>query len=165
VTNARPLPVPALELRQISVSSAALVAGGLGPVEIPVALDYPTEFSVEVALSIRDGEPLGPFFLVSTAAGMVVGEIGGTLVQSNTVEIGYAVVRSARCRGFATAAVQRFIELARAHPAVGRLIAHTPLDRPASERVLVRSGFRCIGEIDDEYGGVVVRVREWEFSL
>jgi RimJ/RimL family protein N-acetyltransferase len=165
VTPGRPFLDPELKLRQIGVGPAHLIAAGHLPIELPVALDYPTEFSMEVALSIDDGEPLGPFFLLSTIDGVVVGEIGGTLVRPGTVEIGYAVVRSARGRGFATAAVRQFIELARAHPAIDRLIARTPLDRPASERVLTRSGFRCIGEISDVYGGAVMRVRDWELIL
>jgi RimJ/RimL family protein N-acetyltransferase len=156
---------PALELLQIDVASADVIAGGQLP-NVPVfAADYPTEFSLEVALSIRDGEPIGPFFLLSTTDGLVVGEIGGTVVQPGTVEIGYAVVESARGRGFATAAVAQFVERARAHPAIERLSAHTPLDRAASERVLAKTGFACTREMDDEYFGAVLRVREWELCL
>jgi RimJ/RimL family protein N-acetyltransferase len=165
VPTTRPPQVAEVELRQISSGSADLIAGGRLPAELPVAPDYPTEFSVEVARSVQDGEPLGPFFLFSTTDGTVVGEIGGTLVQPGTVEIGYAVVRSARCRGFAAAAVRQFIELAKGHPAIDRLVARTPLDRTASERVLTRSGFESIGVLDDEYGGVVIRVREWALVL
>ncbi|MET0866383.1 MAG: GNAT family N-acetyltransferase, partial [Nakamurella sp.] len=114
---------------------------------------------------IDDGEPLGPYFLVRTADQVVVGEIGGTLIDRSTLEIGYAVVRSAQGRGYATSAVRRLIELARAHPSIDRLIARTPLDRPASERVLEKSGFRCTGEIHEMYGGAVIPVREWECQL
>ncbi|MEP6559531.1 MAG: GNAT family N-acetyltransferase [Nakamurella sp.] len=163
--NSSPAPPPIIELRRISVSSAASVAVGRPPADLLVAPDYPTEFSVELARSIHDGEPLGPFFLLRTSDQVVVGEIGGTLVEPSVMEIGYAVVGSARGRGYATLAVRGFIELARAHSGIARLIAHTPLDRPASRRVLSKSNFRCTGEIADEYDGVVMRVQEWEHWL
>lgn len=52
---------------------------------------------------------------------------------------------------------------ARAAPDVGRLVAHTPLDRPQSGRVLEKAGFAIVREVDDaDEAGNVVRVKEWE---
>ena len=157
--------LPYIQLRAITPHSAASLVGGCAPAGLRTADDYPTEFSIEMARSVHDGEPLGPFFVLRTIDQVVIGEIGGTLIGPSTVEIGYAVVRSAQGRGYATLAVRQLVRLARAHPAIDRLIARTPLDRQASERVLIKSGFRCTGEIDDEYENDVLRVREWEYDL
>jgi [ribosomal protein S5]-alanine N-acetyltransferase len=94
-----------------------------------------------------------------------VGEIGGAFVDPATVEIGYAVVDSLAGNGFATAAVSEFAALARDHPSAERLLAHTPADRPASSRVLVKAGFASLGEVEDEHEGETLVVEEWELPL
>ena len=67
----------------------------------------------------------------------MVGEIGGAFVdQEGTLEIGYAVVESQRNRGYATAAVEALVRRARKSAQARRVVAHTPLDRPESGRVL-----------------------------
>ena len=45
-----------------------------------------------------------------------------------------------------------------------RVVAHTPLDRPASGRVLEKAGFTNTGVVDDEDDGSVVTVLRWEQS-
>jgi RimJ/RimL family protein N-acetyltransferase len=57
------------------------------------------------------------------------------------------------------------VRRARAVPEVARLVAHTPLDRPASGRVLEKAGFTPTGEVDDEHEGATIRVRRWELAL
>src|SRR5690349_10098958 len=93
-------------------AAAAVVAGGYSSCGATVAPDYPTEFSVEVAASVHDGSPLGPYFVQRRADGVVVGEIGGNFVAPRIIEIGYAVVPSARGQGHATSAVLAFVGLA-----------------------------------------------------
>jgi RimJ/RimL family protein N-acetyltransferase len=96
---------------------------------------------------------------------VVVGEIGGGFVGPGLVEIGYAVVPSCWGRGHATEAVRALVERARAVPQVERIVAHTPLDRPASGRVLEKAGFAFVREEDDEHEGVALRVKRWELAL
>jgi RimJ/RimL family protein N-acetyltransferase len=96
---------------------------------------------------------------------VVVGEIGGGFVSGNTVEIGYAVVASCWGRGYATDAVRTLVDRARDVPAIERIVANTPLDRPASGRVLEKAGFAFVGEADDEHEGAVLRVKQWELAL
>ncbi|CAA9545923.1 MAG: hypothetical protein AVDCRST_MAG79-2300, partial [uncultured Thermoleophilia bacterium] len=49
---------------------------------------------------------------------------------------------------------------------VNRIVAHTPLDRPESGRVVEKAGFRMLREIDDvDDEGNVVRVQEWELAV
>ena len=130
-----------------------------------MAPDYPTEFSQGVAASVGGDQPLGPFFLHRAEDDVVVGEIGGGLVEPGVLEIGYAVVESCWGRGYASAAVQALIERAREVPGIERIVAHTPLDRPASARVVEKAGFVLAGQDEDEHEGEVMRVQPWELAL
>lgn len=154
-------------LRPISPSDGEALRAGRIPSGVRVADDYPTEFSAGVGQHAADGGALGPFFLHRAEDDVVVGEIGGGFVAPGVVEIGYAVVASAWGRGHATEAVRALVERARAVPAVERLVGHTPLDRPASGRVLEKAGFTCVGEEEDEGNGdgPPMRVQRWELAL
>ena len=109
---------------------------------------------------------VGPFFIRRRADALIVGEIGGAFIDASTVEIGYAVVDSQSGRGYATAAVVEFATLARDQRADAlRVIAHTPLDRAESSRVLAKAGFESRGRVEDEHEGEQITVEEWEFVL
>ena len=149
-------------LKPISADAAQAVLAGRAPADVRLAPDYPTEFSLEVAQRVGAGSPLGPFFIHRSDDDVVVGEIGGHLGADGTAEIGYAVVRSCWGRGYATDAVRALLARAAELPQVERVIAHTPLDRPASGRVLEKAGFAPAGESLDEHDGVVMRVKRWE---
>jgi RimJ/RimL family protein N-acetyltransferase len=152
-------------LRPISALAAEYLRARRVPRDVAVAADYPTEFSFGVGRHAGEGRALGPFFLHRDDDDVVVGEIGGGIVAPGIVEIGYAVVASCWGRGYATAAVRAFVERARAVPDAIRLRGHTPLDRPASGRVLDKAGFGRAGEVEDEHEGVKVRVYRWELAL
>lgn len=151
-------------LRPISPSAAEALVAGRAPEDVRVASDYPTEFSAGVAQSVGGGSALGPFFLHRSEDDVVVGEIGGGFVGAGMVEIGYAVVASCWGRGCATEAVRALVARAREVPEIERIVAHAPLDRPASGRVLEKAGFTLVGETEDEHEGAAVRVQRWEFS-
>jgi len=161
--SARPATVV---LRPVSASAAEALLAGTTPPDVRVAPDHPTEFSTGVAQSVGGGDAApGPFFLHRADDDVVVGEIGGAFVDAGTVEIGYAVVESCWGRGYAGDAVRAYVAAARDVPAIERLVAHTPLDRPASGRVVAKAGFTLTGEIDDEHEGARVRVQRWEHAL
>jgi RimJ/RimL family protein N-acetyltransferase len=151
-----------VQLRPISQAAADAVLGGRGPADVLVAAGYPTEFSAGIAAQVGRDSPLGPFFLHRLDDDVVVGEIGGGFVAAGLVEIGYAVVASCRGLGYATEAVRLLVDRARENPAIERMVGHTPLDRPASGRVLHKAGFAFMGEEDDEHEGVPMRVQRWE---
>ncbi len=68
--------------------------------------------------------------------------------------------------GYATAAVEALVTKARESSEVRRIVAHTPLERPESGRVLEKAGFAMVREIDDaDEDGNVVRVKEWELAV
>jgi RimJ/RimL family protein N-acetyltransferase len=157
--------VPSVILRPISVDAAAAVLDGRRPPDVQVADDYPTEFSLGIAAQVGGGSPLGPFYIHRTTDEVVVGEIGGGLVSPAVAEIGYAIVGSCWGRGHATDAVRLLIEIARATPGIEHLRAHTPLERPASGRVVAKAGMRPLGEVEDEHEGTTIRVMRWELAL
>ena len=152
-------------LRPISRSAADALLARRAPTDVEVASDHPTEFSAGIAEAVGGGSPLGPFFVHRAQDEVVVGEIGGGFVSGNTVEIGYAVVASCWGRGYATDAVRALVDRARDVPAIERIVANTPVDRPASGRVLEKAGFAFKGEADDEHEGAVLRVKQWELAL
>jgi RimJ/RimL family protein N-acetyltransferase len=154
-----------VELRSIDSEAAEAMLAGLRPPGVEVAADHPTEFSTGIARAVGGGSPLGPYFVHRSADGVVVGEIGGAFVSEGTVEIGYAIVPSCWGRGHASDAVRALVDRARGVPAIRRIVAHTPLDRPASGRVLEKAGFTMLGETDDEHDGQPLRVHFWELVL
>jgi len=155
-----------IELRQMTREAADAILAGERPGDVRVADDYPTEFSLGVARAVGT-LPFGPFFLHRSEDDVVVGEIGGAFIDEDaTVEIGYAVVESQWNRGYATAAVEALVAKAREASEVRRIVAHTPLDRPESGRVLEKAGFAMVRETDDtDEEGTVRRVKEWELAV
>ena len=152
-----------VELRPVTAAAAEAILEGRPPPDVAVADGYPTEFSTGIAEQAAHASPLGPFFVI--AGGTVVGEIGGAVIAPGLAEIGYAVVEPLWGRGYATAAVRALVERARAERDLERIVAHTPLDRPASGRVLEKAGFACVGERDDEHEGELLKVLRWELPL
>ena len=154
-------------LREMSRAAADAILAGERPGGVRVADDYPTEFSTGVAHCVGAEGQLGPYFLHRAADDLVIGEIGGAFVdQEGTVEIGYAVVKSHWNRGYATAAVEALITKARELPEVLRILAHTPLERPESGRVVQKAGLAMVREMNDaDEEGNVVRVKEWELVV
>jgi RimJ/RimL family protein N-acetyltransferase len=159
--------VVTITLREMTRESADAVLVGERPGDVRVADDYPTEFSVGVAQYVGAERQFGPFVLHRSADEVVVGEIGGAFVdEEGTIEIGYAVVESHWNRGYATAAVEALVARAREASDVRRIVAHTPLERPESGRVLEKAGFAVVREMHDaDESGNVVRVKEWELTL
>jgi RimJ/RimL family protein N-acetyltransferase len=156
-----------ISLREVTRESADAILAGERPGDVSVAEDYPTEFSTGVARGVGAEGQFGPFFLHRDDDDIVVGEIGGAFVdEEGTIEIGYAVVESQWNRGYATAAVEALVTKARQAPEVHRIVAHTPLDRPRSGRVLEKVGFARVREMEDaDEAGDVVRVMEWELAV
>ena len=109
----------------------------------------------------------GPFLVHRADDDVVVGEIGGAFVdEQGSIEIGYAIVESQRYRGYATAAIEALVKEARATSEVRRILAHAPLERPQSGRVLEKAGFSMVREMDDaDEAGNVLRVQEWELPV
>jgi RimJ/RimL family protein N-acetyltransferase len=154
-------------LREMTRDAADAILAGDRPGGVRVTDDYPTEFSAGVAQYVGAVGQFGPYFLQRPEDDLVVGEIGGAFVdEEGTIEIGYAVVESQWNRGYATAAVEALVTKAREASEVRRIVAHAPLERPESGRVLEKAGFAMVRQIDDaDENGNVVRVEEWELAV
>ena len=150
-------------LKPVSIEAATAIAEGRRPEDVQVAEDYPTEFSTGVAGSALAGGRA--YFIHSAADDTVVGEIGMAAGEDGAAEIGYAVVDSMQGKGYATASVEALATIAQAEDGINRLRAHTPLDRPASARVLEKAGFEFVGQVTDEHEGETLTVRRWERAV
>jgi RimJ/RimL family protein N-acetyltransferase/ketosteroid isomerase-like protein len=151
-------------LRPISASAAEAILAGRAPDDVRVADDHPTEFSLGIAAAVGGGSPLGPYFVHRAEDDVVVGEIGGGFIAPGVAEIGYAIVASCAGRGHATDAVAALAGRAPGVAGLERLVGHTPVDRPASGRVLEKAGFTAVGEVDDEHERAALRVMRWELT-
>ena len=154
-----------MKLIPIEPAAADAILAGRVPDEPAFAPGYPTEFSAGVAQSVGSPRQVGSFFAFDEDEAVVVGEIGGAEIEPGTIEIGYAIVDTRAGRGHATAAVQALVRHLRDRGAAGRVIAHTPTDRPASGRVLEKAGFSATGVVEDEHEGEILRVTRWELPL
>ena len=154
-----------VRLERMTAATAAALLEGKRPSDIPLAEDYPTEFSRGVAAQVANGSDLGPYVIYPATDSVVIGDIGGAFTGESTVEIGYAVVQSRQGRGVATEAVRELLGIIRKRPDVERVVAHTPLDRPESARVLEKTGFSFVGEIEDTHEGATLRVKAWELPI
>jgi len=154
-----------VRLERMTKTMAAALLEGKPPSDVAVAEDYPTEFSQGVAAQVPNGSDLGPYVIYPTTESVVVGEIGGAFTGEGTVEIGYAVVRSRWGRGIATDAVRELLRIIRSRSDVECIVAHTPLDRPESARVVEKAGFSCVRELEDTHDGTTLRVKEWQLRF
>jgi RimJ/RimL family protein N-acetyltransferase len=159
-------PEVTIVLREMTPEAADAILKGERPGGLHVAEDYPTEFSAGVAQCVGTDAQFGPFLVHRSEDDVVIGEIGGAFIEEGTIEIGYAVVESQWNRGYASAAVEALVTKARDASDVHRIVAHTPIERPQSGRVLAKVGFAMGRQTDDlDQQGDIVRVTEWELPV
>jgi RimJ/RimL family protein N-acetyltransferase len=153
-------------LREVTSEAAEAILAGDRPADVRVADDYPTEFSAGMARAVGT-EGQFHYFVHRLEDDVVVGEIGGAFVdEKGTIEIGYAVVESQQNRGYGTEAVEALVAKLREVSGVRRFVAHVPLERPESGRVVEKAGFALVREMDDtDEAGNVLRVKEWELTV
>ena len=137
-----------LILRALSPAGAADLLSGIAAPDRGWAADYPDEADVVAATGylwalehVGDLAPFGPYQLLRRTDGVVIGGAGfhGPPV-AGAVEIAYAVVPSARGRGYATEAVRALVAFAAAC-GVQSVSAVVAADNAASRRVARAAGF------------------------
>lgn len=101
------------------------------------------------------------FAAVHRASAAAVGSCGYKAPPDpdGVVEIAYGINPDYRGRGYATEAAQALTTYAFGDPRVRVVRAHTSPEANASTRVLLKCGFRFIGEVIDPEDGLVWR---WE---
>jgi RimJ/RimL family protein N-acetyltransferase len=140
-----------LQLHAVDVAEAErIVARSAGPADSWVD-DFPFEGDVGAAgmflrATATQGEqrPFGYYRITRLADGRAIGGLGFKgRPDGGCVEIGYGLAPSARGHGYAAEAVIALLTLAADH-GLTRVIADTTLDNIASQRTLVRAGFRLV---------------------
>ena len=101
------------------------------------------------------------FALIQRADNAVVGSCGfkGPPNADGAVEIAYGIDPNYRGNGYATEAAQALVTYAFKNSKVHMVSAHTLPETNASTRVLVKCGFKQVGEVIDPDDGPVWR---WE---
>jgi RimJ/RimL family protein N-acetyltransferase len=147
---------PRLRLHEIDVAEGErIVARTLGP-DDSWADDFPFEGDVGAVggflrASAARGEqrPFGFYRITRLVDGRAVGGVGFKgQPNGRCAEIGYGLAPSARGHGYAAEAVVAVLAIAD-HNGLSRVIADTTLDNIASQRTLIRAGFRLVST-DDE---------------
>jgi|SRR5690606_5468600 len=105
--------------------------------------------------------PWGGYLALDPESRMVLGSCGfkGPPDSEDSVEIAYFTLPGGEGKGIGTAMARALVAIASGQPRVRRIRAHTLPERNASSRILVRTGFRCLGEVLDPEDGPVWR---WE---
>lgn len=127
-----------------------IVAGCAGPADA-WASDFPFEGDVRAVggflhATAEHGQqqPFGYYRITRLADGQAVGGIGFKgRPLGRRVEIGYGLVPSARGLGYAAEAIAALLSVAADH-GLSTVIADTTPDNIASQRSLVRAGFRLV---------------------
>jgi RimJ/RimL family protein N-acetyltransferase len=103
-----------------------------------------------------DGGPYGFYYLIRRADGggrgtlIGVGGFKGPPNADGEVELGYGVLTEFQRQGFASEAVQAWIERAFADPAITTVVGQTLASLTASIGVMEKAGFRLAGSGADE---------------
>ena len=133
-----------LRLRELTVDEAHAIRTGHSIPGDSYAEGYPLPDTYDgLKLFVRHGdERYGFSLIVRREDGLVIGEIGFVgPPREGAVTIGYAIVPSARRRGYATEAIVALSEWALAQPDVSEVRAQTLPDNEPSVRALLRAGF------------------------
>ncbi|MER5968960.1 GNAT family N-acetyltransferase [Streptomyces sp. NPDC002055] len=86
------------------------------------------------------------FHVLVGDAGEIVGRVNLVDVADGSAELGYRISEKAARRGLATAAVRQICGLGATEYGLSTLRAAVTLDNAASHAVLIRTGFRAVGE-------------------
>jgi RimJ/RimL family protein N-acetyltransferase len=145
-----------LQLHPIDVAEGErIVSRSAGP-DDAWADDFPFEGDVGAvggflrATAARgEQRPFGFYRVTRLADGRAIGGIGFKVQpEEGCVEIGYGLVPSARGNGYAAEAVVALLAIAADH-GISRVIADTTRDNMASQRTLIRAGFRLVGTVGE----------------
>lgn len=148
-----------LELLTAAVTGGGALEASLG---VSVADDwsgFPEALPILRASYVKSpsAQAWGSLFFVEPQLRVLVGFGGfkGPPSSDSVVEIGYAIAPAFQGRGLATDAVAQMVRRAFDDAVVRAVDAHTLGHANPSTRVLEKSGFRKIGEINDPDEGAV----------
>ncbi|MFE9694667.1 GNAT family N-acetyltransferase [Micromonospora sp. NPDC005806] len=132
--------------------AAAVVAGERRP---HWAADFPADGERMIAglLTRKPEQPHGHRLMIERETGLTVGGIGLKWPPTDgSVEFGYGVVPSRRCRGYTTEAVRALVAHAFTLPGMVLVYATVDPTNVPSVRVLEKAGLRRDGVVDSDEG-------------
>lgn len=147
---------PRLQLHPINAAEGErITARTAGPAD-DWADDYPFDGDIGAVgaflrTTAEQGEqrPFGYYRISLLADGRAVGGVGFKgQPEGGCVEIGYGLAPSARGHGYAAEAVGAVLGVAADH-GLSKVMADTTLGNIASQRTLIRAGFRLVGTNDE----------------
>jgi RimJ/RimL family protein N-acetyltransferase len=148
-----------LELHAIDVDEGERIVSKTPAPADSWADDFPVEGDAGAAAAFLrasasqgDQRPFGFYRITRLDDGRAIGGIGFKGQPENScVEIGYGLVPSARGQGYAAEAVAGLLTVA-AEKGLSKVIAETTADNIASQKTLIRAGFRLVNtEAGDHY--------------
>jgi RimJ/RimL family protein N-acetyltransferase len=147
-----------LQLHPIDVAEAERIVARSPAATDAWADDYPFEGDLgAVGMFLRatathgEQRPFGYYRVTSLADGRAIGGLGFKgQPDGGCAEIGYGLAPSARGHGYAAEAVIALLSVAAEHE-LSRVIADTTLENIASQRTLIRAGFRLVSSDAELY--------------
>jgi ribosomal-protein-alanine N-acetyltransferase len=99
------------------------------------------------------------WLIVEKSSNTCIGGIGcnGMPDEQGQVMVGYYIAKNSEGLGFATEALGCFINWLKQEPALRFVLADTPIDHIASQKVLGNNGFILLGEVEDGF--------RWQLAL
>ena len=156
--DATPILTKNLELVPMTIDEARAMVDAMSPAE-------KEQLSADWLPRLAAGKSNDPwtygFSLVQRGIKTMVGKSGfkGPPTPDGVVEIAYGIFPEHQGKGYATEAAQALVSFAFNSGQVRIVRAHTLPESNASMRVLIKCGFRKIGEVIDPEDGLVWR---WE---
>jgi GNAT superfamily N-acetyltransferase len=140
----RLVPVPRDQIEPALTGDLSGLLPGSGSNALHLGRGWPHD---DTAHALAFTEVGGLTWLVVDPSGAVVGELGtkGPPSADGRVEIGYGLAAPSRGQGLGTTAVRGLVDALAARPDVTTLEADVALDNLASQRLLERLGFSCVG--------------------
>lgn len=107
-----------------------------------------SEASLLDAISQQTARPRVRFFfaVVRRGSGEVLGDVGFAISAAATGDCGWFIRKEYWGFGFAAEAVKLMMEYAFQTVGLDRLTASCSVANPASERVMIKCGFQCVGK-------------------
>ncbi|HET7371024.1 MAG TPA: GNAT family N-acetyltransferase [Gammaproteobacteria bacterium] len=134
--------------------------------EAPEGAMPPPHVAMRALAGLEAGTPAlwcVPFLIVQEFSRIVVGGCGFKAAPvDGSAEIGYGVAEAYRCRGIASAAVTRLLEMATESGSVDEVVATILPGNIASSKVVSRLGFTAGPSFVDTNGEVLVR---WSYRV
>ena len=128
------------------------LAAALG---VHVPDDWPVEHYDDEALqwslrALDAGDLPAMRYVIERESNSLVGMLGGGTPKDGVLTIGYSILPHYRRRGYASEAVAAIVEWGFARGDVQRIIGETYPELVASISVLVKNGFRFVGDGEGE---------------